>query len=188
MQNLNVRVAKARDEKAVISTLLMAFGSDPAARWVFPSADRYFRYFAKFIRMFGGKAFTHGTAHCTEDGRGAALWLPPGVEPDGEAMTALMERYAPAAVQQDAASVFDQMGRYHPHGPHWYLPMIGVDVTAQGQGYGSALLEHALEACDRENMDAYLESSNPRNVPLYERHGFELRGEIQAARRQYSFP
>jgi ribosomal protein S18 acetylase RimI-like enzyme len=157
----------------------MAFSADPAARWVYPSADSYLKYFPEFAMRFGGKAFVHRSAHCSEDGRGAALWLPPGVEPDGDEVMALIERTAPASLQSDAAELFEQMGRYHPKEPHWYLPMIGVDLTAQGQRYGPALLRHALDACDRDGLDAYLESSNPRNVPLYERHGFELRGTIQ---------
>ena len=45
---------------------------------------------------------------------------------------------------------------------------------------GSALLRYALEQCDRDGMPAYLESSNPRNIPLYQRHGFEIIGTIQA--------
>jgi GNAT superfamily N-acetyltransferase len=64
--------------------------------------------------------------------------------------------------------------------PCWYLPLIGVDPTSQGRGYGSAPLRFALEQVDRTGAPAYLESSNPRNVPLYERHGFEVLGSIQA--------
>ena len=26
------------------------------------------------------------------------------------------------------------MGEFHPTEPHWYLPLIGVDVTKQGRG------------------------------------------------------
>ena len=63
--------------------------------------------------------------------------------------------------------------------PHWYLPMIGVDPAKQGNGYGSALLKHALERCDGEGKLAYLESSSPKSVPLYQRHGFQLVGTIQ---------
>jgi hypothetical protein len=40
-------------------------------------------------------------------------------------------------------------------------------------------MEHALRRCDREGLPAYLESSNPRNIPLYQRHGFEVLGTIQ---------
>jgi hypothetical protein len=41
-------------------------------------------------------------------------------------------------------------------------------------------MRHALIRCDREQKLAYLESSNPKNIPLYERVGFELIGTIQA--------
>lgn len=58
--------------------------------------------------------------------------------------------------------------------------MIGVDPRAQGTGLGSALLRHALEQCDAQHLPAYLESSNPKNNPLYERHGFEVLAELQS--------
>jgi ribosomal protein S18 acetylase RimI-like enzyme len=71
------------------------------------------------------------------------------------------------------------MGEFHPTEPHWYLPLIGVDVTKQSRGYGSALLRYALERCDRDRLTAYLEATSPLNRPLYERHGFEELGMIQ---------
>ena len=40
-------------------------------------------------------------------------------------------------------------------------------------------MKEALAMIDRQNMPAYLESSSPRNISLYERHGFEPMGEIQ---------
>ena len=66
------------------------------------------------------------------------------------------------------------MGRRHPRVPHYYLHAIGALRDCQGQGLGSALLKHTTRRCDEEGMPAYLESSSPRNVPLYERHGFEV--------------
>lgn len=40
-------------------------------------------------------------------------------------------------------------------------------------------MEHALIQCDRDQKLAYLESSNPKNITIHERHGFELLGTIQ---------
>ena len=50
----------------------------------------------------------------------------------------------------------------------------------QGAGYGTELMKHALQRCDADRKLAYLESSNPRNTPFYERLGFERLGAIQA--------
>jgi ribosomal protein S18 acetylase RimI-like enzyme len=81
--------------------------------------------------------------------------------------------------KKDGPEIFDKMSGYHPDEPHWYLPLLGVDPLHHGKGLGSALLRHALDMCDQDSKYAYLESSNPRNITLYQRHGFELLGTIQ---------
>jgi ribosomal protein S18 acetylase RimI-like enzyme len=120
-----------------------------------------------------------GSAYYVDGYAGAALSLPPDVHPDEDELIALMKLTVPEETRNDGFAVFEQMSRYHPSEPHWYLPLIGVDPSQQGKGYGSALMQHALVRCDRDNKPAYLESSNPRNIPLYERLGFELLGTIQ---------
>ena len=139
----------------------------------------YLAHFPEFVRLFGGKAFEHGSAYLVDGCAGAALWLPPGVEPDQERLGALLERTVPDHIREDLFGVLDLMGHHHPSEPHWYLPLIGVDGNLQGRGHGSAMLRHTLSICDGERKAAYLESTNPRNIPLYERHGFEVIGTIQ---------
>ena len=177
---MTIRTVRKPDEGPAIDALLLAFSTDPVARHTWPEPNQYMQHFPAFARAFGGNAFTHGSAHINDEGTAAALWLPPDVQPDDEAMGALMESSVDKKILGEAAAVMEQMGQYHPSEPHWYLPLIGVDPAHQGKGHGSALLEHALVACDRDRVLAYLESTNPKNVPLYQRHGFEVLGTIQS--------
>jgi GNAT superfamily N-acetyltransferase len=174
MKEIFVKTAKESDAPAAIAALTTAFSSDPAVRWLYPDPHEYLAKFASFARAFGGKAFANNTAHIAGDHAAAALWLPPDVQPDEEALIHVLEESVSGEMRDQVFGVFEQMGEYHPQEPHWYLPLIGVDAPNQGRGYGSALLEHALAMCDRDQVPAYLESSNPRNIPLYQRHGFEL--------------
>ena len=185
---LPIRVASASEDERVYAVLELAFITDPVSRWVWPDPHTYLTHFVPLARAFGGRAFEEGTAHVAGDFAGAALWLPPGVHPDEEAMGALMAATVPDASQAEFFGVFEQMGAYHPTEPHWYLPMIGIDPVHQGRGIGSALLARALEACDRDHLPAYLESSNPKNVPLYQKHGFEVVAELQAGRSPTIYP
>jgi len=41
------------------------------------------------------------------------------------------------------------------------------------------LLQHTLAQTDARGLQSYLESSNPANIPLYQRHGFEVIREIR---------
>ena len=183
-----IRTATPADEAAAIGTIVLAFGADPVARWTWPDPAQYLAHFPTFVKAFGGKAFAHGSAYLAGGHDGAALWLPPGIGPDEDAMTAILQRTASSALQDDIFALLEQMGRYHPSEPHWYLPLIGVDPAYQGRGCGSALMREALAEFERDGRPAYLESTNPKNIALYERHGFELLGTIQAGTSPPLFP
>ena len=51
--------------------------------------------------------------------------------------------------------------------------MIGTDVAFQSNGIGSRVIKAGIDRAEKMGKDCcYLESSNPANVPFYERHGF----------------
>ena len=176
------------DNERAVATIVTAFSGNPVVRWLFPDPQQYLTYFPEFVRFLCGKAFEGKSAFAVEGFTGAALWLRPGVEADGESLGELMQRALPEEDQEKVFDFLDQVDEYHPHEPLWHLPMIGVDPTRQGMGLGSALLAHALAVVDGETKPAYLEASSERSRDLYARHGFEVIGTIQAADSPPMFP
>ena len=172
-------VSEAERERA-IGTLVLAFTADPFVRWIYPEASQYLSRFPEALQAFGGVAFSHGGVWRLGDFAAVALWLPPGIEPGGDATVALFQATVDSQKFNDLLGVFGQMEEAHPAMPHWYLPWFGVYCALQGQGLGSRLMTPCLEIVDQEHLPAYLDSTNPRNVPFYERHGFKVTGQWQA--------
>jgi len=175
-----VRSAAMAERPMVVHTIVLAFAADPVVRWVWPEAHQYLESMPAFTVAFAGGGFGDGSADTTDGYEGVGLWLPPGVHPDQNAVGDIVDQTVAKSLQSDLQTLMEKMAGFHPDGPHWYLPMIGVDPAHQNKGLGAALLRHALERCDREGLPAYLESTNPRNVSLYLRHGFVAVGEIHA--------
>src|SRR6478672_7693327 len=161
-----VKSAGANIQASTISTIVLGFGADPMARWVWPDSSEYLRIMPQFVKAFGGRAFENGTAYITEGARAAALWLPPGVEPDEAAMGAVMAQALRPEIGDDMGHILQGMAEHHPHEPHWYLPLIAAAPNWIGQGLGTLLMKHALRRCDEQGIAVYLESSNPRNISL----------------------
>jgi len=169
----------AEQRERCIHALALAFVRDPVTRWMYPEPGDYVSHFPGFARAFGGPAFGSGTAWLSDDGGGSALWLPSGVEPDGDAIERHLRATVDPGKHPEIEGVLNEMGVHHPEEPHWYLAIIGVDAAHQGKGLGAQLLQAALARCDDEGLFAYLESSNPANISLYERHGFRVTAEIR---------
>jgi len=170
-----VRVAAATSFAPIIT----AFAADPAVRWLYPDAAQYLAHFPDFAQAFAGLALEHDTVDRIDGFSAAAFWLPPGVHPDEAAVVEVLQRSIAEAHLPEVFSLLEQMESFHPQEPHWYLPMIGVDPAQQGQGCGAALLRKGVARCDQDQVPAYLESTNSKNVPLYERFGFRAVGEIK---------
>jgi GNAT superfamily N-acetyltransferase len=176
---MDVRTMSADDTASAISTVVLAFAADPVSRWAWPHPHQFMAAMPPFAHAFAGAAFAHEGAFCTNGYTGVALWLPPGGHPDSDRMDEIMAATASPSARADGPAIFEQMAKYHPSEPHWYLPFIAVDPAYQGKGHGEALMAYALARCDRDRLPAYLESTNSRNISLYLRHGFEALGTIQ---------
>ncbi|MCF3109636.1 GNAT family N-acetyltransferase [Niabella sp. CC-SYL272] len=177
---MTIKIAQPSEEAGAIAVLTLAFSVDPMVRWSLPNSKKYLAAFPLIAKAFGGNAFEGGTAYMGDNFAGVALWLPPGAGSDEESLVRLFDENVSNDVKKDLPGIFEQMEKFRPAEPHWYLPMIGVDPAYQNTGVGSALMKEALKVVDKDGSIAYLESSNPRNISLYERHGFEVIGEIRS--------
>lgn len=173
-ESVNVKTVPDDEMQEVIDTIVLAFATDPLIRWTFPNPHGYLEHFPEFVRIYCREAIDHGTAYSVGDFAGAALWHPPGVQPDDEELMA----YFQGNVAQDKMEKWGMFGEKsedcHPDVPSWNLHIIGVEPTQQRKGFGTALMKHALSRCDREEAVATLSTANPENMSLYIRHGFEI--------------
>ncbi|HEU0237832.1 MAG TPA: GNAT family N-acetyltransferase [Micromonosporaceae bacterium] len=179
---MDERVQKVteRDQGRAYGTLLLAFAADPCERWLYPDAAEYVAHFPRFLEAFGGAAFSTDTAWQLDEFAAVSLWMPPGAAPDGDAIVEVLRGSVAPAKHADLFAVLDQMNEAHPAFAHWYLPWFGTDPSAQGRGRGSALMTHCLSIVDVEAVPVYLETPNPRTIPFYRRHGFDVTGTFQA--------
>lgn len=180
--------ASGADEKLVTRTLAAAFEDDPVFGWLIPFGvrnrpRRLEAAFGSFVRSYLrlGKPI-----YLAADGHSVALWSPPG-----------KWRLPNAEVIRETRSAVKAFGRNlplalrtlaliegkHPRTPeHWYLGYLGTRPEQQGKGHGAELLNAMLTDCDKAGMPAYLESSNERNLTLYQRHGFEVVEQLHVPR------
>jgi ribosomal protein S18 acetylase RimI-like enzyme len=168
------------EQQRVTATIVSAFISDPVERWLWREARQYLSHFPAFVCAFGATAFEADAVWTLEDYAAVALWIPPGAEPDGERIVAVLRDTVPVEQHADTFAVLEQMNRLHPTGAHWYLPWLAVDPARQASGLGGRLLAQGLVQVDADHLPAFLETPNPRTVPFYERHGFEVVGIAQA--------
>ena len=176
-----MRIAGAADAAEVGRILAAGFLGDPVMGWVFSEPGRAAKLGAFFDFLAREALVPLGATYVL--GGSCANWTPPHPPEWPEERSArfgeVLARTCTDA-DRDRLGVLDRtMEEHHPEPEHWYLGSIATEPAAQGRGLGSMLLQASLERVDGDGLPAYLESTNPRNVTFYERHGFRVTGVVE---------
>jgi ribosomal protein S18 acetylase RimI-like enzyme len=172
-----IRSAIAGDVPAAAQVLADAFNGSPWTRWTVAQDDHSRRLRGLHATYLTDVALPYGRVDVIEiagTGIGAvAAWIPGDAVPDDvwqRVAATVVELAGERAAAADEAEAL--LAPHRPTFPHVTLATIGVSPHLQGGGLGTTLLEAGLRAIDRGELPAYLETSDPRNVRLYEHHGF----------------
>jgi GNAT superfamily N-acetyltransferase len=164
------------DDGTLVALLVRAYADEPLMNWAFRDDDRrevaWAAYFREMLKLYRATGLVFTNPQRTA----CALWATPG---NWRISRALELKLAPTILRmlgfrrlRRGLRLMHRLQAEHPEEPHYYLNLVGVEPSLQGGGIGSSLIRAGLDRADAAGLGAYLETAQPRNVPLYERHGF----------------
>ncbi len=167
-----IAVATAADRTRIVSSLVAAFPKDPVLRYLFPDEVTYPRYAAAFFEHLFDKRVEKGTIWTIEGGASTAIWEPPGAG-NTSAHDDLSARL-PADALARVNAYDNALHAALPDSPFWYLGVLGTRPDSAGRRWGHAVMNVGLRRAAADGLPAVLETSNPGNVEVYRRAGWEI--------------
>jgi ribosomal protein S18 acetylase RimI-like enzyme len=176
MTNPTIRPAREDEIPAVGALVALSFDDLAANHYLVPSEDDRLKVMGDFFTLYTEHAFHYGRVDVIDDGdglEGAAVWFdrtgdlaePPDYQ---NRLAALAGPYL------DRFEALDELfDKNHPTDPHWHLAFLAVHPDHQEKGLGSALMHRTHDELDSAGVPEYLEATNPNNIRLYRRHGYE---------------
>lgn len=165
-----------------------AFYADPLWQYLIPDETRRATLLLSTYRLLVRYGLHYGECSTTTNLGGIACWLPPG----NTTLTTwrilrVAVHGAPLNFGWSALRRYSRVGDYigalhkqHAPVPHWYLSELAVDPAYQGHGLGSMLIQTGLARADAQHYPCYLETMNERNVPFYQKRGFQVMSDGNA--------
>lgn len=177
---MNIRPLTSKDIPAAAHLLAEAFLRDPAYTHIIHCKKRRRRFLEKMMALRLRFALDHARVFITDDGLGLISCQPPQVSLSpwdvltlGGLWAALycnprdlvrLLRFMGYAGQRERQAAAQQ--------PGWLIGPLAVSPTAQGRGYGSALLDHVLREIIPTGEAALLETQSVKNQRYYQKFGF----------------
>lgn len=175
------------DVDEVVVATARAFWPDPLFASFARDHAHHHGFVPSMLRPVVADALRHGEVWVARTARGiagSASWVAPGAMPrstgrDLRIVAGARGAFVRGRRRLDALRLLGAVDRRHPHEPHWYLALLGVDPRFQRQGVGQALVQPVLARCDEEGLPAYLETQKEENLAFYGRFGFSTLERVQ---------
>lgn len=184
---MEIRLYQPGDEKQIVKLLADAFQEDPLYHAFVHDPAKRRRFLEEFMRFrlrFGVKK---GLVFVEKECRGAAILIRPDQQMTPWDLIRLgglgaMLRSCTGEERKFIMAFNTRMDQERDRivrQPFWHLSPMAVTPEYQGQGCGTALLQRVTQEVAQSGLPCYLETQTARNIPLYERCGFESRSRVQ---------
>jgi GNAT superfamily N-acetyltransferase len=149
------------------------YGADEAQRS--EALSRYFDY------SISEGARVGRCVQSVDDAPAAAVWLLPLSPERAAAEKSAKAAFLKRALEPKGAENYHRIVEFMASRSRsiistaaWYLSIVGVAPSAQGQGVGGRLIRATLAEADQVGAPSFLETFSQRNVALYERLGYSV--------------
>lgn len=179
---VGIRKTTRKDKALVVDILSQAFRKDPQIHWLSGGG----RNKAKKVKALMSFAFEqrhlHGDVYITTDQQAVAIWRN---EKRSRFSLLLFKEYLRFLLLYGLKQVrkinrMDQeIHQHYPKNkPFYYLWILGTSEAGRGKGLSSKLMNALLAKADLNQIDVFLETANPKNLPIYRKKGFEVYNQI----------
>lgn len=182
---MTIREYRPEDFDKVLAVMCDAFSKDRLYEYFIEDPaqrQKFLNTFMRFRLKFGVKK---GKVFVTDDVEGAIILIKPNqsmsmvdlIRYGG--MKAMLSCSSAQRKRIMAFNTFaDAQAAQHMKQPYWHISPMCVSSQKQGQGYGSALLDHGLHFITSEPYPCYLETQDPKNILFYQAHGFQALSDV----------
>jgi ribosomal protein S18 acetylase RimI-like enzyme len=168
--------ATAAELPQLADVLADAFNDYAWTNWTVPGQDRHQKIRTLQLLYLRHAGLPHGMVWTVTDHTAVAAFLPAQLPP---LAPAVLEQVTDAHGDRlEALMEAEELVADHRPAHDWVLATVGVAPTAQGHGLGRAVVSAGLETIDDQGGTCLLETSDPRNLPFYQRLGFTVEAVV----------
>lgn len=186
-QNISVTRLSPLQSEQLVQVLTRAFHDDPVFQFLLPDERTREKRLGWLFRSSLRYGLSIGEVYATEAVGGGAIWIGPESREfsfrqllrTGLLAAPFRLGWGPFRRLLTLTAVLDEAHKQAMPDRHWYLMVLGVDPTRQGQGLGGQLLQSGLRPVDLAQLPCYLETFEEANLPFYETHGFRVVSQRQ---------
>jgi ribosomal protein S18 acetylase RimI-like enzyme len=184
-----VTKAEYTDKSLVVGILSQSFDDNKSVNYLLPQDGQRDQRLRKFMEYSFDVCHLFGDVFLSDDRKGCTLILLPDKKKTNLKSTLLDLKFIFQSIGlsnvKKAISRESEIKKHHPKEPLYYLWFIGVDENEQNKGIGSKLLSEVVEEGRKQNRTVCLETSTVKNLPWYQKFGFEIYKELDFGYKLY---
>ena len=177
-----MKKADYNDKSLVVDILTKSFDTNQSVNYIVKQDEKRVERVSALMDYSFEVCYLFGDVFLSDDKKACALVLYPDKKKASLKSILLDAKLIVSCVGlkkiERALARESMIKKIQPKGPMSYLWFIGVDPEFQNTGIGTGLLIDIIKDSELQERPIYLETSTIRNLPWYQKFGFDIYHEL----------